>query len=159
MIVAADGPTVWLVSRHGRAKLDIVEGGQIRYTPVSADVLELGGKGTHADREWLRLTLDSPYPDAPTQLLQLFHSARTGDLAVIAEPGTDLRLDWEIPEHRSGHGSLFAEHMRCLVAANHPLRGPVRTVDLFPMVLDHLGIAVPEGIDGVPPLAAEELVA
>jgi hypothetical protein len=159
MVVAEDGPTVWLVSRHGRATLEALDGGQIRYTPVSADVLELGGGGTHADREWLRRTLDSPYPDAPTQLLQLLHSARTGDLTVIAEPGTDLRLDWEIPEHRSGHGSLFAEHMRCLVAANRPLRGPVRTVDLFPMVLEHLGIAVPEGIDGVTPSAAEELVA
>ena len=159
MVVAADGPTVWLVSRSGRATLEAVNGGQIRYTPVSADVLELGGGGTHSDREWLQRTLDSPYPDAPTQLLQLFQSPRAGDLTVIAELGTDLRLDWEIPEHRSGHGSLFAEHMRCLVAANKQLRGPIRTVDLFPMILGYLGVAVPEGIDGVAPLSAEELVA
>jgi len=159
MVVAADGPTVWLISRTGRATLEPLDGGAIRYTPVSADVLEIGGGGTHTDREWLERTLDSPYPDAPTQLTQLFRSPRTGDLTVIAQLGTDLRLDWEIPEHRSGHGSLFAEHMRCLVASNLRLRGPVRTVDLFPLILNYLGVTVPEAIDGKAPLLAEELAA
>jgi predicted Fe-Mo cluster-binding NifX family protein len=159
MVVAQDGPVVWLVSRTGRAKLEALEDDRIRYTPVSSDVLELGDAGTYADREWLQRTLDSAYPDAPTQLLQLFRSPRTGDLTVISKPGTDLRLDWEIPEHRSGHGSLFAEHMRCLVAADVRLSRPIRTVDLFPLILDYLGVAVPTGIDGVRPGSPEEAVA
>jgi hypothetical protein len=32
------------------------------------------------------------------------------------------------------------------------LAEPVRTVDLFPLILDHLGLPIPEGIDGVVPL-------
>ena len=151
MVVAVDGPTVWLVSREGRATLRSVDDGRIEYLPVSADVLRLGGGGVHTDRTWLARTLDTAYPDAPVQLLQLFRSGRTGDLTVIAEIGTDLRLDWEIPEHRSGHGSLFAEHMRCLVAGNVRMEGPVRTADLFPLILNYLGVAVPDGIDGVTP--------
>jgi hypothetical protein len=87
------------------------------------------------------------------QLLQLFRSERTGDLVVIAAPGADLRADWEIPEHRSGHGSLHGEHMRCLVAANRPLPEPIRTVDLFPLMLQHLGHPIPEGIDGAAPFS------
>jgi hypothetical protein len=35
------------------------------------------------------------------------------------------------------------------MALNHPVTGPMRTVDLFPYVMQHLGHAVPEGIDGV----------
>jgi hypothetical protein len=51
--------------------------------------------------------------------------------------------------------------MRCLVAADRPLTGPLRTVDLFPLVLDHLGYEIPAGIDGVLPrvLTAEREVA
>ena len=72
---------------------------------------------------------------------------------LAASPGADLRGRWEIPEHRSGHGSLVADHMRCVIAANRPLSGPLRTVDIFPLILRHLGHAVPDGIDGVVPLA------
>ncbi len=151
MMVGHDGDAVQLVSREGRARLVETGGGRIRYLPDTADVLWLGGPAEHDEREWLRRTLDSPYPDAPAQLSQLFRSPRTGDLAMIAEVGWDLRLDWEIPEHRSGHGSLTADHMRCLLASNQRLQGPVRTVDTFPLILDHLGIPIPAGIDGVLP--------
>ncbi len=151
LVVGRDGRELQLVSREGRARLIEEHGDRIRYAPGTADVLRLGGPAVYGDREWLARTLDSPYPDAPVQLSQLFRSARTGDLVVVAEVGWDLRRDWEIPEHRSGHGSLTADHMRCLVASNHPIAGPVRTVDLFPLVLDYLGVPVPEGIDGVLP--------
>ncbi len=46
-------------------------------------------------------------------------------------------------------GRLVAEHMRCLMALNRPVEGPMRTVDLFPLVLKHLGHDAPVGIDGV----------
>lgn len=151
MVVGHEGDGVQLVTAEGRARLVETGGGRIRYLPDTADVLRLGGPAERGDREWLERTLDSPYPDAPAQLAQLFRSPRTGDLVVIAEVGWDLRRDWEIPEHRSGHGSLTAGHMRCLVASSRPLAGPLRTVDTFPLVLDHLAIAVPAGIDGVLP--------
>lgn len=152
LVVAQQGDAVRVVSREGRATLEPAGGDRIRYSPETADVLELGQAAVRSEREWLAASVDGRYPDAPVQLLQLFRAPRTGDLAVIGELGTDLRLDWEIPEHRSGHGSLIAEHMRCLVAANVQLVDPVRTVDLFPLILDHLGMPVPEGIDGILPL-------
>jgi hypothetical protein len=153
MVVAQQADAVHVVSRDGRARLEPAGGDLIRYVPYSADVLQLGGGAVRSERDWLAASVEGRYPDAPAQLLQLFRAPRTGDLAVIGELGTDLRLDWEIPEHRSGHGSLIAEHMRCLVAANVQLVDPVRTVDLFPLILDHLGLPVPDGIDGVLPLA------
>ncbi len=151
MVVGTDGPGLCLISRSGRARLLADGDGHIRYAPETADVLRLGGGGVHTEREWLERTLDTPFPDAPAQLFQVFRSRRAGDLVVVAEAGSDLRLDWEIPEHHSGHGSLIADHMRCLVACNMPIAGPVRTVDLFPLILEYLDIPVPQEIDGVAP--------
>ncbi len=147
---AGAGGGVDLISSSGRSRIED-RGECIGYVPGTGDVLKLGDAAVRSDRDWLTATMESAFPDSPTQLLQLFRSARTGDLVVVAEPGTDLRSDWEIPEHRSGHGSLIAEHMRCLVAVNRPRVEAVRTVDLFPAMLGHLGIAVPEGTDGVAP--------
>lgn len=65
-----------------------------------------------------------------------------------AAPGADLRSEWEIPEHKGGHGSLLAKHMRCVVTVNRPVGGPMRTVNGFPMVLGHLGYPVPPMMDG-----------
>jgi len=151
LVVGAEGTAARIVSREGRATLAWEGGERIRYAPDGPDILGLGGAAVRHEREWLAASVNGPFPDAPAQLLQLFRSARTGDLTVIAGLGTDLRLDWEIPEHRSGHGSLIGEHMRCLVASNHALAGPLRTVDLFPLILDYLGVEVPSGIDGVLP--------
>jgi hypothetical protein len=150
LVAGIDGDGVTVVSSGGRARL-VAAAGQIAYQPGTADVLELGAAATLPDRAWLGRTMDGRFPDAPTQLLQLFRSGRAGDLVVIAAEGADLRLDWEIPEHRSGHGSLHREHMRCLLASNIPLRGPLRTADLFPLLLDYLGVSAPHGIDGVLP--------
>jgi len=150
MVVATDEAGLVLVSRDGRALLRDVTGG-VAYDPVTADVLGLGPPAVLPEREWLARSLDGRYPDGPLQLLQLFRSPRTGDLVVIADRGADLRLDWEVPEHRSGHGSLTADHMRCLAACNVPIDGPLRTVDVFPLVLHHLGLPIPAGIDGALP--------
>jgi hypothetical protein len=50
--------------------------------------------------------------------------------------------------------------MRCLAAANIPLAGPLRTVDVFPLILDWLGVALPAGIDGaLPKLEERRLIA
>jgi hypothetical protein len=105
------------------------------------------------DRDLLSRTRETDVPDAPRQLLQLFQTARAGDLVLAAESGTDFRAPWEIPEHRAGHGSLIAEHMKVPIAASVALPdAPIRTVDLMPTILEHLGAAVPDGVtfDGVP---------
>jgi predicted AlkP superfamily pyrophosphatase or phosphodiesterase len=149
-VAGTDGDDVILVSSAGRARLHTLESGAVAYIPVTADVLRIGCMAAvHGPREWLRRTYNGPYPDGPVQLTQIFNSARSGDLVVVAGPHADLRAEWEIPEHRSGHGSLVADHMRCLMALNKPMAGPMRTVDLFPLVLEHLGHPVPAGIDGV----------
>jgi hypothetical protein len=139
-------------TRTARARLT-EEAGFVRYTPESGDPLGLGGYVELEDRDLLARSRESDVPDAPRQLLQLFRSARAGDLVLAAVPGSDFRGPWEIPEHRAGHGSLITEHMEVPIAANVALPGtPIRTVDLMPTVLDRLGVAVPPGVafDGVP---------
>jgi len=101
------------------------------------------------DEEWLEYTWDAAFPDACVQLLDQFRSRRTGDLVVIGREGWDFRKRFEIPEHKSGHGSLIRVHMQVPVWSSAPgLTGPIRTVDLFPAILEWLGEPVPPGIDG-----------
>jgi hypothetical protein len=151
LVVGREGQDVIVMSASGRARLIDCGGGFISYRSEVGDPLGLGASRVQHERRWFTTSFDGPYPDAPMQLLQLLRSRRSGDLTVIASPGTDLRGQWEIPEHRSGHGSLHAEHMHCLVAANRRWNGPIRTVDLFPAILEHLGVPTPLGIDGTMP--------
>ena len=70
---------------------------------------------------------------------------------VSAREGYDFRDRYEIPEHKSGHGSLIRAHMQTPLWSNHPLpRVPMRTADVFPALLDWLDVPVPSGIDGRP---------
>ena len=151
VVAGTDGDDVVVIGPSGRGRLTPATGERIAWRPETGDPLGLGPAAERTEREWLAASYAGPYPDAPMQLFQVFRSPRAGDLVVIAEPGADLRDDWELPEHRAGHGSLHGEHMRCLVAANRVWPGPIRTPDLFPVILDHLGIPVPSGIDGVAP--------
>jgi hypothetical protein len=138
-----------VVSGDGSARLVALEDGLIRYEPETADVLELGGdSSTKHEREWLADSINGRFPDSPAQLFQVFRSQRAGDLVISAGEHADLREDWEFPEHRSGHGGLVRDHMRCVVATNKPLKGPMRTVDVFEMIANHLGYQAPERIDG-----------
>lgn len=149
LVVGTEGADVVVCAADGRARISEDHDGRIRYAPVGGDPLRLGDATVaRGEREWLETSVDGPYPDAVVQLVRLFRSPRAGDLVVTAEDGADLRDDWEFPEHRSGHGSLIAGHMRCLLVANRPLAGPLRTVDVFPLVLEHLGLPIPDGIDG-----------
>ncbi len=125
------------------------EGPIISYGPLSGDPLAIGGPFTATARDWLDATWDSTYPDACVQLLDQFRAARTGDLIVAAREGYDFRKRFEVPEHQSGHGSLIRAHMQVPVWSSIPAPAtPVRTVDLFPLMLDWLGVPVPDGIDG-----------
>jgi hypothetical protein len=102
------------------------------------------------DRDMLERSRGAGLPDAPRQILQLFRSARAGDLVLAAAPGADFRGPWEVPAHRSGHGSLLAEHMQVPIAASIPLPAmALRTVDLMPTILETLGVEAPRDLDGV----------
>jgi len=139
---------IWVAGSEGEAYLR-VRGGEIHYQPSSGDPLMMGGSWSGLSREWLKRTWNGTYPDAPFHLMDQFRSHRAGDLLVIAREGFDLRARFELPEHRSGHGSLIRVHMQTPVWSSQPIPNlPLRTVDLFPAMLHWLGIAVPWGIDG-----------
>jgi len=146
------GVIAWAGGRRARLR---EMGGTIHYEPIDGDPLELsGGEGGPyelPDREMLMRSRATGLPDAPQQLLQLFRSPRAGDIALAARLSSDFRGPWEIPEHKSGHGSLIRDHMEVPIAASVPLpRVPLRTVDLMPAMLETLGEPVPPGLDGVP---------
>ena len=105
------------------------------------------------DRESLALTAASDYPDGIMQVFQIFESPRTGDLLLSARKGHDLRIRYEIHEHKSSHGSLHWEHMQIPLVSNVAFpEGPVRSVDVFPAILSRMGETLPRGtisIDGV----------
>jgi hypothetical protein len=124
----------------------------VTYQPLTGDPLGLGPLPlTLPDRELLEASRATEFPDAPRQLLQLVASARSGDLVLAAARGVDFRGPWEIPEHRSGHGSLLPEHLLVPIAASVPLPDvALRTVDLMPTMLETLGVSVPDGLDGLP---------
>ncbi len=150
LVAGVDGADVIIVSREGRARLIDLGDGRITYEPESADVLELGGSfASKYEREWFAESISGRFPDSPTQLLQLFRSSRAGDIVISATEEADLRQDWEVPEHRCGHGGLTHEHMRCVIAMNRPAEGPMRSVDVFPLIMKHLGHEPPTSIDGV----------
>jgi hypothetical protein len=149
-LVAGEDPdgAVRISSWEGEATVRRI-GSAIAYRPLTGDPLGVGRAWLASDREWLEATWSADYPDAAYQLLDQFRSPRTGDLVVVARPGYDFRRRWEIPEHRAGHGSLTRDHMQTAVWSSEPLPArSLRTVDLFPLVLRWLDVALPVALDG-----------
>lgn len=139
---------IWIQSSDGAARLT-AQAGEILYRPISGDPLLLGGERKASGRQWLEATWDAAYPDAPFHIMDQFRSRRSGDLLVIGREGYDFRARFELPEHRWGHGSLIRAHMQTPVWSSQPIAStPVRTVDLFPAMLDWLSVDIPAGIDG-----------
>jgi hypothetical protein len=100
--------------------------------------------------ETLIHSYNTEYPDALLQIIQLLESPRTGDLVLSAGPGYDLRARHEKPEHRSSHGALFRDHMIVPFVINAKLgKELIRTVDIFPTVLNCLNQPVPDNLDGI----------
>ncbi len=140
VVTVADAAGEALISRKN---------GAIEYRPGDADPLGVGGQFSGTHREWLAHSWDHAMPDAAFQLLDQFRSERTGDLVVVANEGYDFRDRFEVPEHRSGHGSLIRAHMHTPLWSNRRLGTlPLRTIDLYPTMLDWLGVALPDKVDG-----------
>ena len=90
------------------------------------------------------------YPDAPWQICEFFRSPRAGDLIVCARPGYDLRARFEYQPHIGSHGGLHREHMLVPAAVNGTwTHDRIRSVDLFPSILQALGKPIPVAVDGV----------
>ena len=139
-----------VIGRGGEADV-WQQDGRIHYAPRGMDVLLLGGPISATEDEWLCRSWDSPYPDAAVQLLDQFRAHRMGDMVVIANEGFDLRARFEVPSHQSGHGSLIRSHMQTPLWSSEPIgQLPLRTADLFPSMLQWLGVPAPQGIDGRP---------
>ncbi|HET6777968.1 MAG TPA: alkaline phosphatase family protein [Gemmatimonadales bacterium] len=140
---------IWIGGRNGDARL-VQRNDAISYEIGSGDPLLLGGSWSSSSRGWLERTWSGPYPDVVFHLFDQFRTQRSGDLLVVAREGYDFRARFELPEHRSGHGSMIRVHMQTPVWSNQPIPANVlRTVDLFPTLLDWLKVTVPENIDGI----------
>jgi hypothetical protein len=93
--------------------------------------------------EALERSIDDEHPDAAFALVSLLASERAGDLLVSASVGFDLRAGREWPEHFASHGTLHRAHTVVPVLASSPLPDrPLRTVDVFPLLLERAGIAL-----------------
>ena len=136
-------------SKRGTALLEDKETG-VMYTPLLNDPFGYNGiKDYLTYDEVLDLTFDTLYPDSLTQIVQIFKSARCGDIVISAQTGYDLRRDFEIPEHKSSHGSLKSDHMHVPLIMNKKVPiSRIRTVDLFPTILDFLSLPCSTKIDG-----------
>jgi hypothetical protein len=141
-----------IISRNGKAIVRDEES-PIYYQPLENDPFDYSlPEGYYTYNEILEKTFNTNYPDSLTQILQLFNSSRCGDIVVSASPGWDLRDKFEYPEHKSSHGSLISQHMKVPLISNKKItsKALVRTVDIFPTVLDYLNISCTNKIDGKP---------
>ena len=137
-----DNGAIKIASRAGAALLNRIDD-NYTYDFEGPDPLQLGLSGSKIhESEALKVTANTRFPDALEQIWQLFTSRRTGDIVVTAKPRYDLRGWREWPEHRSSHGALCSEHMKVPILSSRPFpsNGPVRTVDLFPTIIESLGL-------------------
>ncbi len=138
-------------STNGEATAWLDSEGLVNYKKIKEDPFNYNGmpKKMSLD-EALIHSYNTEYPDALLQIIQLLESPRTGDLVLSAAHGYDLRARHENPEHRSSHGALFRDHMIVPFVINAKLEKEfIRTVDIFPTVLNCLNQPVPDNLDGV----------
>ena len=151
LITARNGDGSLVVSsRNGVAEIQD-DGEAIEYRVLNGDpfgYMSLLPRMTYD--EVLESTFDTDYPDAPFQLLRLMQSPRAGDMAISARKGYDLRYLYEHPEHHASHGSLHRDHMHVPLLINAEIqRDFVRTVDVFPSILELMGHKKPiDDIEG-----------
>ena len=140
-----------VMSKKGEACIHL-DGHNIRYDVKGGDPFGYHGLPSNLDpKKSLEATYDSDYPDAPFQLAHIFTASRAGDLILSAKAGFDLRLKYENPEHKASHGSLDKSHMMVPLLCSRPFKDrPTRTADVFPTILNSLGIPIPGYIDGIP---------
>ena len=139
-----------VINDRGEALVWSDDGKLLNYKPISCDPLGYGFSFEKIDYEKaLALSINTDYPDAVLQISQLFESPRTGDVVISAKPGFDLRATHENPEHHGSHGSLYKDHALVPLIINKKVkRAYARTVDVFPTIVEYLGLEVPENVDG-----------
>jgi len=127
-------------SRRGQSSMEF-DGTNVIYSAIERDPFGYKNMpiGIPIDLAF-PFTYDTDYPDAPLQLFHLLQSARAGDLVASATEGFDFRTN-EFPLHHSSHGSLCRAHMLVPLVSTSSIRSKyVRTVDIFPTILEYMGI-------------------
>ena len=139
-----------ILSSRGKSLISDKES-SIYYQPLENDPFDYSiSEGLYDENQLLDLTYETNYPDAIIQLLQIFRSKRCGDLVLSANPGWDFRKKFEIPLHKSSHGSLRKEHMIVPLILNKKINNisKIRTVDIYNTMLEFLGIKSLNAIEG-----------
>jgi arylsulfatase A-like enzyme len=122
----------------------------ISYQPATGDPIGIGAHHDLDDARAYEVTMSSDYPDSLVQIARLSDSPRSGEIILSAAREWDFRAKYEPIPHTSSHGALHREHMLVPLLTNHPIaRAPRRTVDIMPSALQALGIAIPQGLDGI----------
>lgn len=152
MVTGADGK-IHLINDRGQGWYTVKDGG-FDYSwqhgdPLGLSSADRGQNFLTRDQSHV-LTFDSPFPDVFEQSRQIFISPRAGDIILSAKSGYDFRLRYEVPLHRGSHGSLCPEHMKIPFLCNVPInrRTALRSVDVFPTILQLMGKEIPPTIDG-----------
>lgn len=141
---ASDGAVI-VNSARGRAK--IYENGQVLYDVEGSDPFGYGNLPKKmTTQEALQWTYDTTYPDGIMQALQLFRSRRCGDVVVSAKAHVDMAGGAQVCA-----GALHRTHsvVPCAISLPMTLQHPVRTVDLFPTMMNLVGINQSHVSDGV----------
>jgi hypothetical protein len=153
-----------IVSRHGssrvsarfnkgspvKLKYEVIEGADPLGYSGKSILVEMIASGYHDDREWLRATAATDYPDAVLQIAQIMELDRSGSVIILPDDRHSFNSRiW------SKHGGLSADEMHTTFAISGPgLRPGViqhsRVVDVLPSLLNLMGKEVPSGrLDGI----------
>lgn len=141
LVASKQGPSTVEVRRAAR-RADIVAGAKgFSYRLRDGNPLGIDPFEDLSDAAAHERTSGSEYPDGVVQLARLVLAERSGDLVVSASPGWDLRRRYEPINHVSSHGALHAAHMLVPLVGNRRMPEiPRRTADLYPALLNALGI-------------------
>ena len=138
---------VVVASQRGQAHVVEDHDGRITYITKGGDPFGYGAlPQVMKHREALIETIDTNYPDGIAQLMQVFRSSRSGDLVVNAKVDCDLSASGDV----ATHGSLERAHLEVPFLSSVPFTSaPMRTADVFCLIMSLLGIEPEHHIDGV----------
>lgn len=178
--VCRKGPEqVWIYGRDGDAtvsrrkhdnvfeyRYDVGRGDPLGYLG-DAKLAEFVRGGWHGSRAWLAATAGSRCPDTAAQIVELFDSRRSPDIAVFAVEGWDFSH-----ENVGGHGSIVRRDMwipMIFAGPGIPAGGRIptaRATDVAPTIVELLAgperlseMGAIDGVSLVPQLRGAESVA
>jgi len=148
-VAARDGDDAVVFANDKGYLRAVLKGDRYQITVNGDNPLDDYPIGNFTRDELFHRTFDCTYPDAVIQMFLLFSSPRSGDIVLSSEPGFDLRLQYEDPEHHGSHGSLHRDHMQVPLALSVPFQNEhVHNFDLVPTILALTGKQASKHMDG-----------